>query len=253
LKAIILAAGRGSRLKYLTEDLPKGLVKLAGKSLLEWQVSSLKAVGVDDITIVTGYCKEAIEALGFKTCHNRDWASTNMVSSLLCAVDLITEKTIVSYSDIVYSPDVPRTLLECNEALGVVYDLDWLELWSARSDDPLDDAESFRIGKDGRILEIGKKVSDINEIKGQYTGLMQFTPEATGWINTFLENSRTDPSKLDMTSLLNHLITAGHALQGVGIHGNWCEIDTPNDLEVAQNLLRDKRLDLPDYREEVDS
>jgi L-glutamine-phosphate cytidylyltransferase len=247
LKAILLAAGRGSRLLNLTDDAPKGLVELAGSSLLEWQIRSLNKVGVDEITIVTGYQKEAIEAMGYPTRHNEHWATTNMVSSLLCAADLITEQTIVSYSDIVYAPEVLLSLMDCKDPLGVVFDLDWQELWEARSENPLDDAESFRIDEGGAILEIGKKVTDISEIEGQYTGLMQFFPAAIDWINKFLNEDQINSAKLDMTSLLNHLINAGHRIQGVGIHGNWCEIDTPEDLMVAEQWMKNQRIKLPGY------
>jgi L-glutamine-phosphate cytidylyltransferase len=253
LKAILLAAGRGSRLKGLTEATPKGLVELAGIPLLEWQVSALNAAGIDDITVVTGYRRESIEALGYKTRHNPHWASTNMVSSFLCAAELVTEKTIIGYSDIVYGTNVLDALLTCEAALGVVYDRDWLELWSARNENPLDDAESFRIGDDGSILDIGGKVSDVEQIQGQYMGLLQFSPESIGWVRDFMDRDKIDPAKLDMTSLLNGLIAAGHKLQGVGINGNWCEIDTQEDLVVAEQWLKDRRIRLPGFSKEVDA
>ena len=85
MKAIILAAGRGSRLKGLTDDRPKCLVELGGVRLLDWQLAALKAAGIEDVVVVTGYRADLLQAEGVRTIHNPDWARTNMVRSLLCA------------------------------------------------------------------------------------------------------------------------------------------------------------------------
>ena len=61
MKAIILAAGRGSRMCQLTEEQPKCLTKLAGKSLLEWQQEALKATGIQEIVVVGGYRYEDLK------------------------------------------------------------------------------------------------------------------------------------------------------------------------------------------------
>ena len=101
MKAIILAAGRGSRMKDLTEDKPKCLVKLHGKSLLDSQLQALSDAGIAEIAIVTGYKRELLANRGLFEFHNSRWAETNMVSSLACAQEwLETEPCIVSYSDI---------------------------------------------------------------------------------------------------------------------------------------------------------
>ncbi len=252
MRAIILAAGRGSRLHEMTAHRPKGLVELGGRPLLEWQVAALKAAGISDITVVTGYRSEDIEALGYATRHNPEWADTNMVMSLLCAAALLDRPTIVSYSDIVYGPDIVTALLEKNVPLGVAYDSEWLKLWQSRFENPLDDAESFRIDANDRITEIGLKVSDLAEIEGQYLGLLRFTPESLGWVREVTENDEVDAARLDVTSLLNRMIANGHAIFGVKTEGNWCEIDTPSDLKVAEIMLAEGSLNDPfDTRDTV--
>ena len=237
MKAIILAAGRGSRLNELTEEQPKCMTKLGGTPLIHWQINALRKAGIEDITIVTGYLHDVVEGLGIPTVQNQKWASTNMVSSLMCATDLIDQPCIVSYSDIVYGADVVEKLLQGDAEISVAYDDNWLEQWQERFANPLDDAESLRLGQNGRLLEIGNKVDDIGEIQGQYLGLMQFTPAGVGWIKDLFKNPEIDPDKLDMTTLLGLLIAAGHPLQGVRTSGNWCEIDTQSDLQVAEKRL----------------
>ena len=100
MKAIILAAGRGSRMKKLTEDKPKCLIKLNGETLLDSQLRVLSNAGIEEIAIVTGYKRELLTNRGTLEFHNARWAKTNMVSSLTCAKEwLEKEPCIVSYSD----------------------------------------------------------------------------------------------------------------------------------------------------------
>ena len=89
MRALILAAGEGSRLRPLTENKPKALVELCNKSLLERQVATLKIAGISDIAIATGYRGEQIQKLGFDCYHNPDYASTNMVNSLFNALPFL--------------------------------------------------------------------------------------------------------------------------------------------------------------------
>ena len=245
MKAIILAAGRGSRLNEMTEHRPKGLVELGGRSLIDWQTAALNAAGITNITIVSGYRHEDIEAQGYETRYNANWASTNMVASLLCAGDLIDGPTIVSYSDIVYGLGIVNALIGNKAPLAVAYDTDWMKLWRARFEDPLDDAESLRLDSDGNIVEIGRKVDDLSKIEGQYLGLMRFTPDSFGWIRHALNKEKGLADRLDMTSLLSILIADGHTVAGVETSGRWCEIDTPDDLAVAEQMLARGELDNP--------
>ena len=244
-KAIILAAGRGSRLHDMTANRPKGLVELGGHALLRWQIAALEAAGIADITIVTGYRREDIEALGYPTRYNDDWKTTNMVASFFCAGDLIDSPTIVSYSDIVYGPGVVNALLEEDVSLAVAYDKDWLKLWQARFADPLSDAESLKLGPDGNITDIGRSVNDLTEIEGQYLGLLRFTPESFHRVQEALGAKSELASQLDMTSLLSALIDKGQPIFGVATSGGWCEIDTPSDLAVAEGLLAQGELHNP--------
>ena len=97
MKAIILAAGRGSRMRELTNERPKCLVELKGKSLLDWQLEALREAGIKKIAIVTGYKREMLAYRGLVEFHNTRWAETQMVSSLACAAHwLKTGPCIVS-------------------------------------------------------------------------------------------------------------------------------------------------------------
>lgn len=230
MRAIILAAGRGSRMGALTDALPKCRTVLHGKELIEWQLDSLRDAGIEDIAIVRGYLAETF-TFDLPYFENTRWAETNMVMSLLAADNWLSADTcIAAYSDIVYSQDAVSRLLGAAGDITVTYDPNWLTLWSARFEDPLSDAETFKLRGD-QVIEIGNRAESIEEIDGQYMGLVKYTP--TGWrqIRDYLEGlSAPKRDKLDMTALLQGLIEADVPVHGTPIADRWYEVDSMQDL-----------------------
>lgn len=237
MKAIILAAGRGSRMKDLTDERPKCLVEMRGKALLDWQLEALRAAGIMEISIVTGYKRELLANRGLVEFHNARWAETNMVSSLACAEAwLKAEPCIVSYSDIFYSPAAAQSLMNCNASLAVTYDPNWLELWTHRFGDPLLDAETFRLTPEHTLAEIGNKPKSLDEVQGQYMGLLRFTPE--GWHEVLRIRAGLNPElrdKMHMTGTLQKVIEAAKTpIEAIPYFGKWGEVDSESDLSKYQ-------------------
>ena len=111
MRAIILAAGRGSRMETATSDKPKCLLEIKGKSLIQYQIEALEAAGVNKIALVTGYLAERLEPLSLTKFHNDKWYETNMVCSLTKAETwLSTYPCVVSYSDIFYESGIIKSL-----------------------------------------------------------------------------------------------------------------------------------------------
>ena len=244
MRAVILAAGRGSRLKKFSEEQPKCLNEVNGRSLLRWQLSALKKGGVNEVIIVGGYKSDMLRSFETKIVLNERWESTNMVSSFLCTSEYFNERIIVSYSDILYGPEVVLRLCCQSGDAVVVYDTAWRKLWEARFDDPLKDAESFRIDKNGLIQDIGQRVASLKSIEGQYIGLMLFTPKALSWIIELTSKRTHNVDKMDMTTLLRLLVEEGRPIKGMPIQEGWCEIDTPKDLELAKTICSKGLLNL---------
>ena len=237
MKAIILAAGRGSRMKDLTDEQPKCLVELRGMTLLDWQLKALHEAGISEIAIVTGYMRELLSNRGLVEFHNPRWAETNMVSSLACAQEwLLAEPCIVSYSDIFYEASAVESLMMSAARLAVTYDPHWLKLWEKRFGDPLLDAETFRLNSDNTLAEIGNKPKSVQEVQGQYMGLLRFTPE--GWgevlrIRAGLPSAECD--RMHMTGTLQRVIEAGRiAIEAVPYELSWGEVDSAEDLMAYQ-------------------
>jgi choline kinase len=246
MKAIILAAGRGSRMKSLTDERPKCLVELRGKALLDWQLEALHKAGISEIAIVTGYKRELLSNRGLLEFHNTRWAETNMVSSLSCAEDwLQTGPCIVSYSDIFYEASAVESLMMSNAALAVTYDPHWLKLWEKRFGDPLLDAETFRINQDMILTEIGNKPKSTKEVQGQYMGLLRFTPD--GWrevlrIRAGLPSAECD--SMHMTGTMQRVIEAGLiAIKAITYERPWGEVDSAEDLLAYQEACIHRVID----------
>ena len=244
MRMIVLAAGQGTRLRPLTDDRPKCLVPLAGKPLLEWQIAAAHAEGIIDITVVGGYRADQLAKYPVNVVPNPRFETTNMVRSLFCARDNFGAGFVMSYGDIVYSPAVLRRVLNSGEDIGVAVDQDWRGYWEERSDNPLNDAETLRIGADGGLTEIGQKPKSMEEIQAQYIGLVAFRAggvKALTQAYDALEKSGGNPfggarslDQLYMTDLLQGLIRQGVRLGAVPINRGWVEVDNPRDLEVAE-------------------
>lgn len=238
MKAIILAAGRGSRLENLTSDVPKCLIKLNGKSLLNYQLEALKGAGINEIGIVVGYLAHKINHNGLIYFKNERWSQTNMLFSLTCAKKwLESDAFIMSYSDIIYNSSVINSLASSDGDIVVPYNPDWLRLWKARFNDPLSDAETFKTDKNSILKEIGKKTNDLKNIEGQYMGLLKITPSGWSRIENYLnEITKDELDRFDITRTLQGLIETGTRINTIPISEKWFEIDSKRDLELYPSL-----------------
>jgi choline kinase len=236
MKAILLAAGQGTRLRPLTNDKPKCMVEYHGKPLLNYILSSFKSLGIDQIIGVTGYAKDKIEHLFTKSYYNTNFDKTNMVYSLFCAEESLNDDIIISYTDIIYRPRILEELIKSQHEISVVVDKDWKNLWLQRMENPLLDAETLKI-KNGQITELGRKAKDYSEIEGQYIGLIKIKKSALERVKDFYHRldknanyQGKDFNNMYMTTFLQLIIEQLMPIYPVWTAGGWLEIDSPDDL-----------------------
>ena len=249
MRAVILAAGRGSRMAQLGEERPKCLVELEGRPLIERQIAALRRGGVDEIGVVRGYRAEMIDFPGLSYFTNQRWAETSMVMSLAAAAAwLHSGPVIVTYADIFFRGELVRGLAGAAGQFIITYDRDWRRLWTRRFADPLADAETFRIDAAGQLLEIGGKTTRIEDIQGQYMGLLKFTPPAWSTVETLLSTLDAPVrDRLDMTGLLRRLLAEKKLPIGTfATDGQWGEIDNPEDVTLYHNMVSEGELLLED-------
>jgi len=249
-KLIILAAGRGVRLRPFTNNRPKCMVEVHDKPLIQWQVEMARQSGIKDIVIVTGYLGEVIDIDGVIYVENSRFAETNMVETLFCASSYFSSPLIVSYGDIIYESGGLDLILEGTDHVSVVVDKLWRSYWEKRFPDVLLDAETLVLDDDGHIVEIGQRPSAFSEIQGQYIGLTAYRDEGLKALcelydrekNSYKKGSRLirpdrDLPHLFMTDLLQGLINNGQRVTSVPISGRWLEVDSFLDLELARKYV----------------
>jgi choline kinase len=255
VNAIILAAGEGTRLRPLSSDIPKCLVTLFGRSLIEWQIATIKSCHINDISAVVGYRHEKLHFAEVECILNARYKDTNMVESLFCARDKLSDATIVSYGDIIYQASTLKKLIAEPADIAVVIDKNWRPYWELRFANPLDDAETLKLDDDGYIRSIGQKTTNIEEIGAQFIGLLKFQNDGIRAIKEYYDNARrqsaggTNPLndrlpfvKSYMTDLLQGLIREGFRVKGVPVNNGWLELDTLSDYQLYNRMYGDGTL-----------
>ena len=244
MKAIIVAAGPGSRLKPFTDDRPKCLLDIGGRTILQRAIDALRQNGIVEIAVVRGYRGEMISYTGITYYENPDYSSTNLLESLFRAECEMDGGFVVSYADILYGGDIVAKLISRPEDIVLVVDVGWSHRYRGRDQHPVSEAELVRV-ENGRVAAIGKGVVEPGEAHGEFIGLARFSSSGAEAMkaayNEVLNERPGAPfqraSSLKtayLNDMLQELVDRGHMVTTVDIDGGWIEIDTPQDLEEAR-------------------
>lgn len=249
MKAIILAAGQGTRLKKYTENLPKGMLSFMGKTIIERQIEMYRKAGIETIIIVRGYAADKIDYPGVKYYTNEDYTNTNMVESLMAARKEFDDDIIVSYSDILFEERLLLGMMESKEDFAVSVDDNWKEYWMMRYGRVDFDTESLSIDEDDNITELGLESPAIDDIDARYIGLLKFSKGGLKYIESIMEKAYSDYEdkpwqqsgktvrKAYMTDLLNAVIESGRQVKAIHFTNGWIEFDTNDDYEKANEWV----------------
>jgi L-glutamine-phosphate cytidylyltransferase len=247
MRAIIVAAGMGRRLAPYTDDRPKCLVEVNGRSILQRQLDAYRASGVDDFAIVRGYRKESIVVSGARYFDNDAFRGNNILCSLFYAEEAMDGGFLFSYSDIVFRPEAVRAALDTPGDYALVIDRLWHEAYVGRLNHPVEEGEVARVDG-GRVTLVGKKTMPPGEATGEFIGLARFSARAAAQLRERFHARRRELAGLPygraprfevayLTDLLNDLIATGEVMAPAFIDGGWREIDTVEDLERAKSVV----------------
>jgi phosphoenolpyruvate phosphomutase len=237
--AVILAASRGQGMDELTRDRPKVMIPVAGKTVLRRLVDKFKAQGINDITVVGGYRAEAIDTQGAKVVVNADWESVSELGSLACAVDALTDDTVLLYGDLLFRTYILNNVMDWDADLLVVVDSSPLAEAVGNKNDL-----AWCSAPDDRAM-YQQKVSlerISHEVKGQgrppdgrWIGMLRARGPGRGHLQEALEQLRAEPGfeQMDVPDLVNRLVENGHAPQVQYISGHWMDINNLDDLQRA--------------------
>lgn len=240
-RAIIIAAGMGSRLEHFTDEKPKCMVEIDGRSILSYQLEAFASNAIDDIHIIRGYLADELRVDGATYHENPNFRENNILHSLFHAESALEGGLLTTYSDIVYTADVVRDAIQCPFDIALVVDRQWRAAYEGRHDHPPEQAELTEVSGD-RITAVGKQVGP-DHAAGEFIGLAKFSPTGTEQLRRVFASVRErldddEPfqaadlfRKAYLTDLFMEMIDRGLDIGWVPIDGGWREIDTVQDLE----------------------
>jgi choline kinase len=246
INVIILAAGMGKRLGPLTKDIPKGMVKLFGKSLLEMQIDIFKKCGIDDISIVSGYLAEKINFPSITYFKNENFSTTSGNESVYCAKQKLNN-TIICYADLVFDISIIKKMIDFNGDIGIAVKSDWKPRYVGRTLHPISEADTVLFDEFGKIIELGKNIQKPNSNIAEFLGIMRLSSKCSSlFLKRFSELKEShvgtfhgSPSikQSILPDMIQELIDLGINVEPVMISEKWCEIDTLQDLDFARKVF----------------
>lgn len=251
MKAIIIGAGRGSRLRHLTEEIPKTLVPVLGRPMLDSILEALAAGGFtrSDVVFICGYRAEVIQAAypDLTYVENRDWERNNILLSLLCAREHLAGGFVSTYADIVYRPEIVADLVRSPRDLALACDTDWRRRYRGRSQHPETDAEKLR-AEGERVVEISRRIAP-ERATGEFIGVMKASAAGAAALVEAFDEARASHAgrefregrsfeKAYLIDLLQHMVERGAEMHRVDTHGGYMEIDTLEDAALAESWWR---------------
>lgn len=240
--AVILAASRGGELGALTEDLPKTLLAIGGKSILARQVDDMRSLGVKNIAVVCGYGKDKIKELDIEKVENDQYDSSSDLYSLYCAREHLKGDVVVSYGDIVFKHYVLHALLSDKHDISIIVDSDYRKSGHAldyvKATIPYD--RGFFSDTVGlvRLSSVDVSGDDVaHEVDGEFIGLWKISATAVVDVLRIMEawNRNGTLEERTIADLLNQL-TDERTVAIRYVKGSWMDVDTIVDLQKADAI-----------------
>ncbi|QNN65602.1 phosphocholine cytidylyltransferase family protein [Sphingomonas rhizophila] len=239
MKAIILSAGQGSRLGHLTSDRPKCLIEFAGRSLLDRQLDTLAANGIDDVVVVTGFRDDQIEAAlarrvggpRVRTIYNPFYKVADNLGSLYVARDELEGDVLVWNGDTLVSEALMARVLG-NDRQGISVTIDRKEDYDA-------DDMKVVVDGEGRLHAIGKRLPMAN-VNAESIGLLAFRGDGAARFRQAIESAiRTAEGTTIWYLRVIHHIAQKTDVWTLDISGEeWGEVDFPADVVNADALAQ---------------
>lgn len=253
MRAIIIGAGRGSRLMPTTADTPKCFAEIAGQRILDWAIDAFRQNGVTDIAFIGGYRIETVQEAHpeFTFRHNTDWPNNNILASLMYAEDLMDEPFMCCYSDVLFTPAIVDGMLRNSDDMALAVDTGWLTRYEHRTEHPSDDAEKVTVAN-GAVTRLHREISDADAY-GEFIGLAKFSTAGAAAFKKNYHHRREEFAgrpyreakvfeKAYMIHLMQDMIESGSRMAHVDTPGGYIEVDTQQDFEYARNFWTERHL-----------
>jgi choline kinase len=250
---VIIAAGRGSRLRNETDEIPKTLVEVMGRPMLEWILEAYASAGLSrrDVVFVCGYRAEVIKARypEFTYVTNHDWQNNNILLSLLMAREYLEDGFISTYGDIVYEGAVVQKLVASPADIALGCDTAWRRRYVGRTQHPETDAEKLR-ATGSQVVELSRTIPS-EQANGEFIGVMKLSAGGAGsFLAAFDHAERAHRGglyregrsfqKAYLIDLLAEMLEQGTPMQREDTAGGYMEIDTLQDLSMSEQWWKER-------------
>jgi choline kinase len=237
MKVVILAAGIGSRLRPLTEKVPKAMVPCKGKPLLDYILNALSSLNIEEYIIVTGYLSKIIEDYlkprkeKFTFIYNEKFDTAGNAYSLLKAKKHVLNQSFFKIdSDLIFVPEIANRLLEAPGDIRLSVDI---------KDSMGDEEMKIKVDQNGKIINLSKEIVP-EEALGESIGIEFISEKGSQPLFEELEkmmNEGLDQEYYEEAygrlARKNYFVTATEVLN----EHKWIEIDNHNDLNEAEKLF----------------
>ena len=247
MKAIILSAGFGSRLGDLTKGIPKSLVDVNGKSIIERQIETFRNNGIKEIIVIVGPHKEKFQINDVEYVIDKNFHEHEQLSSLMTASKYFQNDIVISFGDVIVDNKIMKQIVESTYEFGIAVDLNWEKNYVNRDQHPKSEAENVLFDKEGNVLEIKKNIQKSGSKIGEYLGVMKLSRKNSkvfldkySELNISHQGKFHNASSLEsayLTDMFQELIDSGIRISPIYVNGKWCEIDTLQDLQTARKLF----------------
>ena len=250
MNAIIIAAGSGKRISESVKNIPKSMVKVNGKPIIEYQLSVLRKVGINEICVITGPYSEKFNIKNIKNIKyikDNEYENHDILGSLMQARKYFQTDTIILYSDIIFESKIIEKIIKSKQDISIAIDMNWEKKYDGRTEHPISEAENVEIKNDVEIIRIKKNITDPKYNVGEFLGIMKLSMKGSElFIQKYDEvmNNKTDLfhdapsiSKAYVTDMIQELIDSNIKINPILISGKWCEIDTFQDLKNAEKIF----------------
>ena len=244
MRAIMIGAGRGSRLKSMTDNQPKCYATVGGRRILDWALEAFDRAGLTDKTFIGGYQIDMIRRdyphLRFR--HNIDWQNNNILLSLFHAEQDMAGGFVCSYADILFRESIVRDAIKHPGDIVVCVDTHWRERYADRTQHPEHDAEKVRVVGD-QVTHIHRDIPSA-DADGEYIGVAKFSPRGAALLKEHFHRVQDEFSgkpwreakifeKAYLILMIQEMIERGVPVHFVATHGDYMEIDTEEDYALA--------------------
>jgi choline kinase len=249
MRAIIIAAGRAKRMGYLSDNLPKCLLQVNGKTVLAHQIDALRVSEINDIVVIKGYKKDLIDYPGIRYRINANYMNNNILNSLFCAEEDIGGDVLITYGDVLFKPSIVNKLFNTKGDFVIAVEDGWRSRYHEREAHPLSEAENVVMDSQRRLIEIGKILNDKDSANAEFIGMLKLSASGAQVLKKVFREVELKFSgkpfqravtfeQAYLTDMLQELADRDYVLPCVDAAGDWAEIDTPQDYQFAQKMFR---------------